>query len=530
MTTDRHAQIPTAHSHIHEEADVVDLFGGPGGWDVALTRLLGSTLNVVGIEWDQAACATRRAAGLATIEDDVRAWTPQNFPQATGFIASPSCQSFSMAGSGSGRRSLDEVLSLIDTLAADHQRVDINRFPDPRTGLVLEPLWWILTAADAGHPYRWIALEQVPSVLPVWQAYARVLAAHGYQVAVGKVHAEQHGVPQTRTRAVLLAHRERPVALPAPTHSKFYPRTPSKLDPDVAPWVSMADALGWGASRRPGMTVTCGGTGTGGAEPFGNGARQGLHRELEAGRWVVRSNYGTGGDCANRGERKADQPAAARRNADEPAPTVHFGGRVNDVRFVMDDHPPVAQVRNSGPGAARDPRPIEEPSYTIRSRGSGSHPSGVEWFLVGTNVTADGTYRTRSTTAPAMTVTSQARSFRLSHSSTVPVSEPGVKGGNMALHGTSQDRMETAHGWPASRPSTPIQGDPRLAAPGRRDRAAGERQFDARTIKVTVQEAAVLQTFPDDYPWSGSKSKQYEQVGNAVPPVLAAALLREVLR
>lgn len=36
------------------------------------------------------------------------------------------------------------------------------------------------------------------------------------------------------------------------------------------------------------MTVTGGGTKTGGAEPFGNAARQGLARERDAGRWISR--------------------------------------------------------------------------------------------------------------------------------------------------------------------------------------------------------------------------------------------------
>ncbi|MFB8122087.1 DNA cytosine methyltransferase [Streptomyces bacillaris] len=265
----------------------VDLFAGPGGIDLAD--------RAIGIEWDANAVATRVAAGLPTVHGDVRDYGPADFPEATRLTGGPPCQTFTVAGAGSGRTALDGIVSAARSMAA-RQRVS-HVFEDDRTGLVLEPLRWALAAVDMGRPYETILLEQVQQVQQVWDEYALLLAAEGYHVATGVLRTEQYGVPQTRRRSVLLARLAGPVVLPAPTHRPYRKGvSQAEGDPGLLPWVSMGEVL-----DRP--------------VPF-----------------EVISNYGTGGDPKNRGRRTSFEPAATVTGKVSRCRIVDLGG-VEQPRF-----------------------------------------------------------------------------------------------------------------------------------------------------------------------------------------------------
>lgn len=65
-----------------------------------------------------------------------------------------------------------------------------------------------------------------------------------------------------------------------------------------------------------------------------------------------------------------------------------------------------------------------------------------------------------------------------------------------------------------------------------RDPKSGEYIHPEQTRTISIREAARIQSFPDHFEFCGGYSDQYEQVGNAVPPLLSqavAAEIREVL-
>ena len=362
--------------------------------------------DVLGIEWCKWACETAEAAGHRRLHGDVSLLTPID---CVGHISSPPCTKFSSAGTGVGVLLIDMLADGIRRIfagedcragvredaypicLAERERANEARNPSKRWSLervekaarndaftsclVLEPARWIM-----GSPsLRWVALEQVRQVLPLWEVYAECLRARGFSVWCGLLNSADYGVPQTRIRAILTASLDVRCERPEPTHAQH--PIPS-LFGTPSGWVSMAEALGWGFDE-PSATVSGGG---------------GTERPSPALTTNVRLWH----------FRASSQKHAAIRPVTAPAPAIMFGHSANEVT------------------------------------------------------------------------------------------------------------------WVTKRPATTVAADPRIAAPGWR--TGTERQHD-HSIPITVQEAAILQSFPADYSWQGPKTRQFEQCGNAIPPRLAAHAL-----
>lgn len=498
----------------------LDLFAGTG-WGVACHAL---GITEYGVENMPEAVATRDAAGMTTVYHDV--WDgvldASRVPSHDLLIASPPCQTFSAAGGGSGRRALGDVLLAIQQGLYKRPR-DLHALTetmDPRTALVLTPLAHIWRERP-----RLVALEQVPQVLPVWEAYAAVMREWGYSVAVQILNAEQYGVPQTRRRAILVARRDGRVAeMPTPTHSRYYSTDPTRLDDDVLPWVSMADALGW-----PEGTVTSAQSIAGVGRAVRPTDSPMFTVTQTSSRVVLRSNYGTGGDPAKRGERTMEEPAATitrkagrmkfeRRGLEgRPAPTITGGGTetggaepiaklaryttaedwVGDTRRLSLEEAAVLQSYPRRWGFT------DRPAVTVGNAvgrgligGSGAKKAVTDAIDAGTFIPSEGD---GSDYAAATRIT---------------VAEAAILQG----YPVRQELLD----WPwLHAPATKVAGDPRITA--REHHYHGEQ--NSTSLKLTHEEASAFQTFPDPFPWQGNKGKQFLQVGNAVPPLLAAAIL-----
>lgn len=232
--------------------------------------------------------------------------------------------------------------------------------------------------------------------------------ALGYELDYRVLNAADYGVPQTRQRFFLIGRNDgQPIRWPSPTHAK------GGKD-GLAPWITMAQALGWETPRidnTRGLRTT----------PGGN-------------------------------EFPADQPSWA------------ITGKSRSWKLHTN--------RDQRPDGSRQVVGSDRPAPTLTAK------SGGQWEWA----TAVGTWPFQ---LPSTTVAGDPRVTSRSH-----------------------------HYGPV-----PSSSDHDPAGPGSGDYGGTE------PIKLTVEEAALLQAFPGDWEFIGSRTSQFQQIGNACPPDLIRAVI-----
>jgi DNA (cytosine-5)-methyltransferase 1 len=74
-------------------------------------------------------------------------------------------------------------------------------------------------------------------------------------------------------------------------------------------------------------------------------------------------------------------------------------------------------------------------------------------------------------------------------------------------------------------PAQTITGGANAEWGDRLTRASGPRDRDPSAVRLTPPQAAVLQSYPADFPFQGNQGDRFLQIGNAVPPLLGQAVI-----
>jgi DNA (cytosine-5)-methyltransferase 1 len=118
----------------------------------------------------------------------------------------------------------------------------------------------------------------------------------------------------------------------------------------------------------------------------------------------------------------------------------------------------------------------------------------------------------------------------------VPMHGPGRARPWVSMHEALaiDDHLMGGHPW-VHRPSPTVLsvGEQKGSGPGanphKMQRASDLLYLTTGRRRLTVAECAVLQDFPAGHPWQGGVGSQYRQLGNAVPPRLAAVVGRALM-
>lgn len=459
---------------------VLDLFSGCGGLSLGF-HAAGCEIAAA-VEFDEDA-ARSHGANFHPSDPrhaearDITRTPPEKLTAALGLgktdaafdiiVGGPPCQAFARVG----RSKLREV--------ADHPEAFRH---DPRSRLYIEYIEYVKACAPLA-----VVVENVPDMLNfgghnVAHEISEVLSGIGYACGYTLLNAAMYGVPQMRERAFLVAiHREvtDKVRFPEATHQIDLPSGYEGTRAVALKLLAGSDTHGpdsfWkqtpeAASDLP-QAVTA-------HEALGDLPAIDALAELESGQ-------------LKRGARRFDTPVPYTRSNDMPHyarlmrewPSFQASDVFKDhvIRYLPRDFKLFARLSpgDQYPEAYRMAEAMfEEELVRQRSQGEILEDGSDEWLALKASI--------------------------------VP----------------PYDHTKFPNKWRKMEPDKPART---LMAHLGKDSYSHIHYDNAQARTISVREAARLQSFPDGFVFCGTMNPAFRQIGNAVPPLLAKAIARELL-
>lgn len=442
-----------------------------GGGGLSLGAVLAGHEITWAIEWDKDACATYEANLHDVIRADVREVDPLTLAPVDCLIGGPPCQGFSVAGKGLGK---DDERNMVP---------EFVRFLE-----ALRPAWFVMeNVSGLQNCTNWDYLRGV-------MAEMRGL---GYVLDYKVLNAADFGVPQIRNRLFIIGTTTgKPIRWPEPTHTDPLSAAHGCLFGEpLKPWVTVREALGWDGFMLHKPNSDGGGRGYVSTDempaPALRAARMGRSDEIINRPSVTASEYKGHTDCWRRGK-------------GGPCRASDIFALLADVRIMQN-----CQVYNPAHG---DGCSIEEPSPTVM----GVNPLRLV-------VKSKRARSQASIDSPSVTIAADGRESIVERLLDRPSAV--IRAG---VHGLPGYRDNATGGYvPAFSdvPAQTIDHTGELHRPGRHDVPESWGKASTRVRRLTPQECAILQDFPRNYCWHGTKTSVYRQIGNAVPPGLAKAVM-----
>lgn len=384
------------------------------------------------------------------------------------------------------------------------------------------------------------------------------LRSLGYNVEWKVLNCADYGDPTTRERLFIIARRKKAITWPEPSHMRINGTAKLFVDDTRKPWRTAREIIDWTMPSRSifnrkkpladktlkrieaGLRKFCNisvdlqkcmredlrpfivvlrGTGTTASvdEPLHTVTASGTHYGLVE-PFVL-----------------GQQSGSAPRATSDPLPTVATDGAISFIEPFI--------VPNFGEREGQEPRThsLSDPAPTVTSHGAGGL---VEPFLLPIDHAGSGPNASHSINAPVGTlVTKENRALVTPYMITV---NHGDEGDSTRRANSVDDPMRTVTQKIGEAICEPFivsyygtenmsRADDPIPTVTTKDRFAvvearqDKFMLDIRFRMLSPRELARAQGFPDSYEFTGNREAVVKQIGNAVPPGTAKALLMEVL-